>query len=95
MSERQTSDLEYILENYFNIDIETNYESIGKYIKNPEFPGRDEKFKGQLARAILNNEITPEIYEDLTDAELETQEEVDKFLIDEIWKPIYGDEPIK
>lgn len=95
MNEELNKDLIYILECKFNVDVATNYDEIKSYIKDPKFPSRDVEFRNDLASTILNHSITPKIYEDLTDAELETQEEVDEFLINNIWQPLYDGEPIK
>lgn len=87
--------LERILETRFNVDVPTNYESLKRFLQHPNFPGREKDFKHELADAILNKTFTPDRVTELTDADYETQEEVDQLLIKEIWEPLYGSEPIK
>lgn len=81
----------YFGANYFTDD----FNVLRKELGNPNHPNRASDFKHQLAKAINYNLITPEILNNLTKIDYETQEEVDDFLINEIWKPLYGDEPIK
>lgn len=95
MSEPTKSELEKVLFNRFDVDIAPDYESLKNYLNNPNFPERGNIFKRELAETILNDRLSPENYEKLTNHDLETQEEVNEFLISEIWKPLYGDEPIQ
>lgn len=90
----EQSILERILETRFNVDVATDYESLKKFLRHPSFLDRENEFKQELADAILNNTLSPEKMTDLTDADYETQEEVNDLLIKEIWQPLYGDEPI-
>ena len=87
--------LYHFLECNFNVDVKTDYEYMKRYVLDKTFPDRNERFKRALSDAILNHKITPEIYEKITDAELETQEEIDSLLINDIWKVVYGVEPIE
>lgn len=87
--------LYHFLECNFNVDVVTDYEYMKRYVSDPNFPNRNEEFKKALADAILYHKITPETYERITDAELETQEEIDELLVNDIWKVIYGNEPIR
>ena len=95
MNEVTKSELEKVLFNRFDVDVVPDYDDLKNYLNNPEFPERGENFKHELADAVLNNKLTPERYEKLTNHESETQEEVNRFLISEIWQPLYGDEPIQ
>lgn len=95
MSEAAKSELEKMLFNRFDVDVVPEYENLKSYLKNPDFPERENNFKHELADAILNHKLTPETYGKLTNHELETQEEVDEFLKTEIWQPLYGNEPIE
>lgn len=93
--EKVELNLSYILSAYFDVDVVTNYQSMKRFLQHPNFPNRNDGFRKELASAIIYHKITPKIYEDLTNHDLETQEEVNEFLINEIWKPLYGDEPIE
>ncbi len=85
-----------VFETYFgaNYFIE-DWERLRDFLNNPTFPDRATNFREQFASSILNETITPSILEKLTDIECETQKEVNNFLINDIWKQLYGDEPIK
>ncbi len=87
--------LERILENRFYAEAVEDYDSLKNFLTHPKFPNRAIEFKRELADAILNHKITPELYENLTNHELENQQEVDEFLKNEIWQPLYGNEPVK
>jgi hypothetical protein len=50
-------------------------------------------FRHQLAEAISNRTLTPAQYEQMTDEELESDEEVAERLR-ELWHDLYGDEPV-
>lgn len=93
MNEPKT--LERVLETDFNVDVATDYESLKRFLRHPNFPEREKEFKQQLADAIVNRTLSPKEVTDLTDADYETQEEVNELLIKEIWQPLYDDEPIK
>jgi hypothetical protein len=54
----------------------------------------DGAFRAELARAIRDSEISPAEYERLTACDLDAQADVDRFLVEEIWRPLYGDAPI-
>jgi hypothetical protein len=85
-----------VFETYFGADYFINdWERLREFLNHPNFPSRAAEFKRDLANAMKNKEITPKVLEHLTDIDYEAQEEVDEFLINEIWKPLYGDEPVK
>ncbi len=94
-NQRFETELESVLFNRFDADVVPDYENLMSYLKHPNFPEREKQFKQELANAILKDTISPQTYEDLTNHELETQEEVNEFLITDVWQPLYGDEPIK
>jgi hypothetical protein len=97
VEENFSEPLVYFLECQFNVDVVPDYEEI-KRIRTDStfFPNVDRNaFRKNLIETIIENKLTPNIYEHLTNHELETQEEVNNFLINDIWKPLYGDEPIK
>jgi hypothetical protein len=85
-----------VFETYFGANYFINdWERLKEFLNHPNFPDRADKFKRDFANALKNKEITPKVLENLTDIDYETQEEVDEFLTNEIWKPLYGDEPVK
>ena len=86
--------LERVLENRFYAGAVYDYEDLSKFIKHSSFPDRAKEFKRELADAISNHTISIQEFEDLTQIDYESQEEVDEFLKTEIWQPLYGDEPI-
>jgi hypothetical protein len=90
----EQSILERILETRFNVDVAADYESLKRFLRHPNFSEREKEFRQELADAILNKTLSPEKVTDLTDADYETQEEVDELLIKEIWQPLYGNEPV-
>lgn len=55
----------------------------------------DDAFRAELARAIRGSEITPAELERLTDVDQDAQEDVDRFLLEQIWEPLYGDAPVR
>lgn len=88
--------LKYILETHCHVEYFTDdWESVKRFLNHPNFPDRNNQFKKQLADAITNSLISPADLEKLTAEEFETQEEVDKFLTNEIWQPLYGNELVK
>lgn len=50
-------------------------------------------FRNQLAEAILHNRMTPEQYEKLTGEDFDTPEDLNAWLR-ELWKLLYGEQPI-
>jgi hypothetical protein len=87
--------LEHILETRFYAEAVENYDSLTKYLRHPNFPNREKEFRQQITEAITKSTISPERYEKLTGHELETQKEVNEFLLNEIWKPLYSSEALK
>jgi hypothetical protein len=97
IKENLSEPLVYFLECEFNVDVVTNHEEL-KRIRTDStfFPNANRsEFRKNLVETIIENKLTPSIYEYLTNHELETQKEVNEFLVEQIWKPIYGDEPVK
>lgn len=92
MSEQ--SILKRLLETTFSMGVETDWDDLKRFLKDPNFPDREKTFKNELADAITDHKISPEEFEDLTAIDQDEQEDVDEFLIEEIWKPLYGDEII-
>ena len=94
MAEKIESILEYVLGLYFHVNHGLDVEDAAKYVNNPNASFRKDQFKHELANAITNHLLSPQVFERITGDEYETQEEVDEFLKREIWQPIYGDESI-
>lgn len=93
---KQGQILKHILETYCHVEYFTDdWESVKRFLNHPNFPDRNAEFKKELAQAIIEHTISTKEFEKLTAEEYETQEEVDSFLIREVWQPLYGDEPIK
>ncbi len=95
MKEKNTSILEYVLGLYFHVEHGLGIDDVKKYLNNPNVSDRNQVFKAELVNSLLKQPITPQEFEKLTAEELETQEEVNEFLKNEIWKPLYGNEPVK
>ncbi|MDE2400004.1 MAG: hypothetical protein KGL67_03315 [Patescibacteria group bacterium] len=91
---KEESPLKRILKTEFKQGLGPNWNGIKQYLNYPKFPSRAKNFKLELADAILNHSISREEFELLTAVDQDTQADVDQFLIEEIWKPLYGDEPI-
>lgn len=91
----EQSILEELLETTFSMGVETDWEDLRRYLKEPDFPDREKLFKNELADAITNHTISPEKFEKLTAIDQDEQEDVDAFLTDEIWKPLYGNEQVR
>lgn len=87
--------LEHFLKTTFSLEGSFDYESVQRVLKNPNFPNREAEFKKELAHTILNNAISIKKFEDLTDIDYDSLEEINKYLRTEIWQPLYGDEPIQ
>ena len=66
-----------------------------RFLNHPNFPNRAREFKEELADAILNHQITPQEFQRLTSTDQDSQEDVDQFLIEEIWNELYGNEPVR
>ncbi len=98
IKETLSKPLTYFITCHFGQDLTPDYDEINR-IKDPKFyPEQDrDEFKKNLADIIINSKLPPEICSYMTSLEgyYETQDEVDVFLINEIWKPLYSDEPIK
>lgn len=92
---KEKSFLKKRLESTFCVDGIVNWDSFKHSLYHPDFPNREYEFRQELANAILNDTISIKEFENLTDIDFETQEEVNEFLKTEIWKPLYGNEPIK
>jgi len=88
-NKKQESTLEYFLSTHFHVGVSTTRESILASLNNSNFPNRAEDFKQQLIDAILNHSISAKELERLTDSDYETQEEVENFLKNYVWKTIY------
>lgn len=96
MREQPTPNLlDEVLEHFCTADAFDNETPgyIKRFLNHPDFPGRNEQFKQELANAILHHAITPEEYERLTDAAYDEQESVDGELYT-LWQHLYGDEPV-
>ncbi len=91
---KEQSFLKNRLETTFCVDGLVNWEMIKQSLRHPDFPNREKEFKKELVDAIKNQTINLKEFEKLTGIDYEMQDEVDEFLINEIWKPLYGDEPI-
>jgi len=86
--------LKDVLKRHFNVNYTSDAETILRELVTDKFPHRNNQFKKELLTAMKTNSISTEEFNKLTDDEMETQEEVSKFLKNEIWQPLYGDEPI-
>lgn len=87
--------LEKVLGLYFHVNHGFGVEDVKEYLNNSTMPTRNNKFKYELACAISKHSINPQKFERLTGDDYETQQEVDEFLMREIWQPLYGDEPVR
>ncbi len=87
--------LKDIIKRHFNMNYMSSAETILRELENPDFPNRKVEFKQQLKKAVTENSLSAEELENLTDDEFETQKEANDFLRNEVWKTIYGNEPIK
>jgi hypothetical protein len=87
--------LKYVLETYCHVEyFVDDWQRVKEFLNHQSFPNRNSKFKQELAETISNHSLSTKELDLLTANELETQEEVNEFLLNEIWKPLYGDEPI-
>ena len=91
----EESSLKRVLKTQFKPGLETNWDGIRNYLNHPEFPNRARKFKQELADAILNHRISPEEFEKVTELDRDSQEDVDKFLTEELWEQLYPNEPVR
>lgn len=79
---------------YFHVEVTQDIDELNSFLNSKNFPKRNEEFRKELLQKINNSEVSVNEFEKLTGIDYESQEEVNEFLIDEIWKPLYGDEPI-
>lgn len=91
----EESILRSLLETTFSQGVETDWDDLHRFLNDPSFPDRASEFKRELSDAILNHRILPHEFERLTAIDQESQEDVDMFLTDEIWIPLYDDETVK
>lgn len=94
--EGQERILEHVLENHCNINWfdDDSPKIIRSYLNRLSLPRHNERFRQELAEAILNHTITPEKYAQLTDDDsVEEPEEVERELR-LLWQYIYGEEPV-
>lgn len=82
-----------MLHRYFNVNSFNSRWPDNLKIELSKNPQKAEQFRRQLADAILHDTITPEQYEQLTDEDFDTQEELSKWLAS-IWHKLYGDQPL-
>jgi hypothetical protein len=68
-------------------------ETLRRELHYPDAPGRSEMFRQQLAEAILHHTVSPTQYEQLTEEEFDTPEDLEAWLR-EVWQHLYGDEPV-
>lgn len=87
--------LKDVLKRHFNVNYRSDSQTILREVVTDKFPNRRNQFKKELLSAMKTNLISVEEFNKLTDDELETQDEVNRFLENEIWQPLYKDEPIK
>jgi hypothetical protein len=95
MESKKESNLEHVLKLFFYAEHGLDITDVKEYLDNLDFTERKVIFKYELANAILTQSISINRFEQLTGIDYETQKEVDEFLIEQIWKPLYGDEPVK
>lgn len=95
MKQNQESIMEYVLGLFFHVNHGLEINDVKKYLSNTNALHRNQEFKKEIAEAIINEALSPQQFEKLTGEEFETQKELSQFLINDIWKPLYGDEPIK
>jgi hypothetical protein len=86
------SELDYVLGNYFLIEA-LSEEGARKYLDNPKYPARKVQFKAELADAIKNRTITREGLYKLTGDLVDSEDDVQDFLVNEVWKEIFPGEP--
>lgn len=90
----EDSILKWVLETNFVPGVEIDWDALKSFLENPEFPDRTKKFKSELARAIIQQQITPKEFEQVTGLDQDSKEDVAEFLQTELWQPLYGDEPV-
>ena len=81
-----------ILETYCNVNA-ISVDRLKINLKSSIKPVIAKSFKEQFSNAILQSSITPEIYEELTGEDFDTQEDLTNWLR-ELWSEIFDDEPI-
>ena len=87
--------LAHVLKTYCNVNYFTSdwHERVKRMLNNPNFPDKAAQFRKELAEAIVHHTITPKQYEELTDEEFDTPEDLEKWLR-EVWRDFYADESI-
>ena len=91
----QESPLRTVLETEFSQGVATDWDALDRYLNHPRFPNRARDFKRELADAILNHTLSPKEFECLTVIDKDSQEDVDGFLLEELWMPLFPDEPVR
>ena len=84
--------LVHYLKTYCNVNAPL-IDDLRKIIRKEKSPERSKEFRFQLADAIVLQNISLSQYENLTDEDFDTQEDLTNWLR-ELWSEIFDDEPI-
>jgi hypothetical protein len=81
-----------LLKTRFSAGVATDWEGLERFLDHPRFPNRRAELREELSRAIREHLISPAELERLTSIDQDEQADVDRFLIDELWVPLFGPE---
>lgn len=84
-----------VLKKYFNVNAFTAdwVERLKNELHGNPDPQYESRFRQQLSEAISRGTITPLQYERLTGEDFDTPSDLRDWLL-EVWRKLYGDEPI-
>lgn len=84
--------LSHVLRTYWNVNALSDdwFEGAKRMLSHTQ---QETLFKQQLADAILHKSVSPSEYERLTREDFDTSEDLEERLR-EIWRDMYGDEPV-
>ena len=82
--------LAHVLGTRFVQGVSFEWDDLFRFLRAPEFPGREATLRRELAEAILGHLVSPAEFERLTAVDLDSQADVDAFLTVELWAPLFG-----
>lgn len=82
--------LAHVLGTRFVQGVAFEWDDLFRFLRAPEFPGREATLRRELAEAILGHLVSPAEFEHLTAIDQASQAAVDDFLRVELWAPLFG-----
>jgi hypothetical protein len=84
-----------VLAGHFTAGVATDFDDLTRFLRPPRFPGREEALRLALAEAIVHHRLTRKDFEALTAIDWDTQADVDRFLLEELWEPLFPGQSVQ